>query len=342
MESNSDPVLHGVSGLQEQQNEDDVIEHLSKTETLEMLEFDPKVALEEKWVLPIPETFAVFWTRAHLLGTVAGNNSANSCTTDITTPGEVRTSSILSNSPVHPRNSPSSNSREQFGRCRYTMHFKQIEHRLILYSLPPVTTPGSQTPLLLSQLVQGCLLELTSTPFQRGVPCPLINQHQPAVEEEVQKLLAKGTIRKVEPCPGQFISRLFLIAKKDGSFRPVVNLKLLNRYIARVHFKMEGINMLKDLLLGNNWMASIDLKDTYLLVAMKAEHEKYFRFVWAEQTHEFQCLPFGLSSAPRVFTKFLKPVVGLLRQQGIRLVIFLDNMLVWPSQGRIWWHRWTK
>ena len=97
------------------------------------------------------------------------------------------------------------------------------------------------------QVVQGYSLELTSTPYQRGAPCPLSSQHQPAVEEEVQKLLTKGAIRKVEPCPGQFVSRLFLIAKKDGSFRPVVNLRPLNQFMARAHFKMEGINMLKDL-----------------------------------------------------------------------------------------------
>ena len=65
-------------------------------------------------------------------------------------------------------------------------------------------------------------------------------------------------------------------------------------------------------------MASIDLKDAYLSVAIEVEH-------W---TDEFQCHPFGLSSAPRVFTKLLKPVVGFLRCQGIRLVIFLDDMLV--------------
>ena len=179
------------------------------------------------------------------------------------------------------------------------------------------------------KVVQGYQLELTSTPHQRGAPYPLVDhQHWRAVEEEVQKLLEKGAILKVEPCPGQFISRLFLVTKKDGSFRPVVNLKPLNQSIAKAHFKMEGINMLKDLLLENDWMASIDLKDAYLSVAVTAEHKKYLRFVWAEQMYEFQCLPFGLSSAPRVFTKLLKPIVGLLRRQGIRLVIFLDDMLV--------------
>ena len=136
-------------------------------------------------------------------------------------------------------------------------------------------------------MVQGYSLELTCTPYQRGAPCPLSNQHQPAVEEEVQKLLTKGAIKKVEPCPGQFVSRLFLIAKKDGSFRPVVNLRPLNQFMARVHFKMEGIDMLKDLLLENDWMASIDLKGAYLSVAVRTEYRKFLHFVWAGQTYEF-------------------------------------------------------
>ena len=37
---------------------------------------------------------------------------------------------------------------------------------------------------------------------------------------------------------------------------------------------------------------------------------------------------FCLGLVLRVFIKLLKPVVGLLRRQGIRLVIFLDDMLV--------------
>ena len=57
-------------------------------------------------------------------------------------------------------------------------------------------------------------------------------------------------------------------------------------------------------------------------------HQKFLRFLWKETLYEFACLPFGLASAPRVFTKIMKPVVGLLRQLGIRIVIYLDDMLI--------------
>lgn len=43
------------------------------------------------------------------------------------------------------------------------------------------------------------------------------------------------------------------------------------------------------------------------------------------------CLPFRIASTPRVFTKILKPVIGLLRKQGIRLIIYLDDFLLMAS-----------
>ena len=45
-------------------------------------------------------------------------------------------------------------------------------------------------------------------------------------------------------------------------------------------------------------------------------------------TYEFQCLPFGLASAPREFPKLLKPIVAVIRSKGIRIVIFLDDLLI--------------
>ena len=46
-----------------------------------------------------------------------------------------------------------------------------------------------------------------------------------------------------------------------------------------------------------------------------------------QEVYQFVSLPFGLASAPRVFTKLLKPVVSLLRRLGMRLVQYLDDGL---------------
>ena len=51
------------------------------------------------------------------------------------------------------------------------------------------------------------------------------------IDLEVQKMLQKGAIRRASFNPGQFISNLFIIPKKSGDLRPVINLEPLNEFV---------------------------------------------------------------------------------------------------------------
>ena len=71
---------------------------------------------------------------------------------------------------------------------------------------------------------------------------PIVSREgEELVKLEVKEMLKKGAIRKVQPSKGEFVSNLFLVKKKDGGQRPVINLKQLNAYIPYCHFKMEGL-----------------------------------------------------------------------------------------------------
>lgn len=74
------------------------------------------------------------------------------------------------------------------------------------------------------------------------------------VDLEVEAMLRKGTIQKVRSQGGQFLSNIFLVAKKSGGNRPVINLKHLNAFIPYLHFKMEGLHLLKDLLKEKHYL----------------------------------------------------------------------------------------
>ena len=128
------------------------------------------------------------------------------------------------------------------------------------------------------------------------------------------------------------ISQFFVSCEKEGGGnRPVVNLKDLNRNIPYRHFKMEGLFLLKEMLLPGDKMCKIDLKDAYFAIPLSVKSRKYVRFQWKGLLYEFCCLCFGLSPAPLVFTKLLKVPISLLRKLNVRIIIYLDDMLLMAS-----------
>ena len=177
------------------------------------------------------------------------------------------------------------------------------------------------------EAIQGYKLEFTSPPVQSKIRQPLqfSCSETEKIDLEISALLEKEALHVVKPVSDQFISNLFLVPKRDGKSRPVINLKDLNTFLQYDHFKMEGIHLLRDLLQPHDWLGKINLKDAYFVIPIWRDHWKYLRFLWKDTLLEFGCLPFGLAVAPRLFTKVMKPVVALLRRAGIRLIIYLDD-----------------
>ena len=75
-----------------------------------------------------------------------------------------------------------------------------------------------------------------------------------------------------------------------------------------------------------------DLKSGYHHIEILPEHRQYLAFAWDFGTwkvryFQFCVLPFGLSSAPFIFTKILKPLQKSGRSRGIPIAIFLDDGL---------------
>ena len=151
------------------------------------------------------------------------------------------------------------------------------------------------------------------------------------IESEIKKLISKGAVTEVSPCDNEFIFTVFLVPKKTGDFRPVINLKPLNQFVEKIHFKLENIRMALNCISPGDFMVSIDLKDAYFSVPIFQPHRKYLRFLWNFKCCEFTCLPFGYSLAPRVFATIFKPVIAYFRFLGFRVIIFIDDLILIAS-----------
>ena len=127
---------------------------------------------------------------------------------------------------------------------------------------------------------------------------------------------------------GQILSNLFLVGNKDGGQRSEINLKELNAFFPYTHFKMEGIHVLKDILIPGDFMCKMDLKSAYFTVLLHQDSQKLVWFIWEGKINQFLCLCFGLGPAPLTFTKIMKILISLLRRLNIRIAIFLDDVLL--------------
>ena len=81
------------------------------------------------------------------------------------------------------------------------------------------------------------------------------------LDQEISELLEKRAIQKAETAQKEFLSKTFLVGKKDGENRWVINLKKFNAFIPYEHFKMEGLHCLKFLLEKNDFLCKIDIMD---------------------------------------------------------------------------------
>jgi hypothetical protein len=164
---------------------------------------------------------------------------------------------------------------------------------------------------------------LTRTP----VSFPDPHRHQ-ILTTEIAAMVAKGALEVVhdQESPG-FYSRLFVVPKPDNRWRPVIDLKVLNWYLKIPKFKMESLQSIWGALLPGNYTISIDLQDAYFHVPIHKEHRKYLRIYHNGVVYQFRALPFGLSTAPWLFTRIMVTVKEFVHLQAIQLYLYLDDWL---------------
>ena len=147
-------------------------------------------------------------------------------------------------------------------------------------------------------------------------------------------MLAKGALEIArDPGPG-FYSRLFLVEKASGGWRPVIDLSHLNEFVQLTGFKMETVTSVLLSVREGDFLASLDLKDAYFQIPIHRSSRKLLRFTSEGTVYQFRALCFGLSTAPQVFTRVFAVVSAWAHTHGIRLLRYLDDWLVLSSSER--------
>ena len=185
------------------------------------------------------------------------------------------------------------------------------------------------------QTIKGYKIEFLKKPFQnykiKNKSSKFSIREKELIDDEIKQMLDKKAICHSAVEKDQFISDIFLVKKKNGKFRPVINLRNLNKFIQYHHFKQENLGQILQSIGRNFYFTSLDLSDAYFSIPIHKEHRKYLKFFWRNNLYEFCALPFGISSAPRVFTKVMKVVFSQFRSCGICSFFYIDDSLFQDS-----------
>ncbi|VDI61342.1 Hypothetical predicted protein [Mytilus galloprovincialis] len=120
---------------------------------------------------------------------------------------------------------------------------------------------------VLSIIKEGYKLEFQQFPPKTGVKITSVPAKDLEILHlEVKELMEKSAVEYVPQADilNGFYSTFFLVPKKTGDMRPVINLKPLNRYLRKQHFKMDSLSTVLNVVKQGDWAISLDLKDAYM------------------------------------------------------------------------------
>ena len=183
---------------------------------------------------------------------------------------------------------------------------------------------------VLTAVIEGYKLQFDPDPPPPRPSIHFSHSHKSSciIRPLIQDYLNKGAIKVVDVQPDQYVSRIFEVPKKTGDYRLILDLSDLNLFLKKVHFKMEGLLAIASLISSGDFLASLDLQDAFLTIAMHSSCFKYLCFDFDGVRYCFIALVFGLSCAPRIFTKLLKVPLSHLRLNGIKNSAWLDDILL--------------
>ncbi len=107
----------------------------------------------------------------------------------------------------------------------------------------------------------------------------VLSQDAPVLRAEVAVLLAKDAIQPAPPAEmesGLYKGPYFIVPKKHGGLHPIWDLRVLNRALVKLPFKMLTQRRLFQCVRPFDWVAAIDLKDAYFHVSILPR----FRFAY--------------------------------------------------------------
>ncbi|GFY31347.1 transposon Tf2-6 polyprotein [Trichonephila clavipes] len=144
------------------------------------------------------------------------------------------------------------------------------------------------------------------------------------VNKQIDEWLEQGIVR---PSSSEYASPIVLVKKKDGTTRLCVDYRRLNRKLVKDRFPLPLIEDVLDKLQEAKVYTTLDLKNGFFHVDVIEDSKNLTSFIVPDGQFEFNKVPFGLSTSPSVFLRYVYSIFRELMRKGV-VIIYMDDLII--------------
>lgn len=148
------------------------------------------------------------------------------------------------------------------------------------------------------------------------------------LEQQVRDWLAQDV---VETSRAWIRCNPLFVEKKSGGIRTCIDYRPINAVLDAWEWPLPKIRTIRHTLVGTKWYAKIDLKDAFHRIRVHPDARPLTAFHTHFGTFQFKRMPFGLSTAPSTYQRFLDWVLHTAKHF---LINYVDDILVYATSLR--------
>lgn len=164
------------------------------------------------------------------------------------------------------------------------------------------------------------------TPPRRRVLTPV---QEKLLQEQTNQWLIDQVIETTNKAP--YDNNIVLVAKKDGRTRVCVDCTPVNAVTQELVWPLPRLQDLRHFVKGATCFTRLDLKDAFFRIKVPPAYRQYTAFRVNGKHYQFRRMPFGLTTAPSTFQRFMD--WGLAEFRAWCLV-YIDDVLITAANKR--------